>query len=580
MRKKTEVIGDKTYTVTLTYVDATNTQFEVVDSEGTTQTTTKLAIGGLYKLSDGTQIGVTDLSYQALSGGVMNAEFTLGADKVTIENGQTLEINDVDVNDINCYISKSEASANKYDISKIVLEWVTKDKAFVTPEDGLLLPGLEALKLEAAETTFPEQETVKIDVSGSYGIELTIPIEDGDAKVNILYGNTTDFHYIGGDSDERLVTGENQSGFRTITFDKDLDDYFFASWNSTADSESYLLEVTSISEDTTAVVNKTTINKVYWDADGTKQTVIVGKDKKDQDIVTVGNVELTLNVIDYDTNTVNMTIGSGGSFNRVYTKGGLAIYLPYNSTINQDNTAVARGATNYSNVYSDGLDFVLWFAEEDKDGNLGAGNFFNISIGHSSDKTAVTAVGAVLSGGATQKILNTDTTYIGYVNSDLGTKIMDYQTSGSPRTAEVTYAGSQTYANVFLIAPEASLGTSGEGGTELGSVTVKDNEVSSVQGKNLVVVGGSCINAVAQKVLGSDTPLCAEDFTSTTGVGAGQFLIKVVDSPYTTGKVAMLVAGYDASDTTKAVKYVTTETPSTAVGTELKKVTATYADVA
>ena len=69
-------------------------------------------------------------------------------------------------------------------------------------------------------------------------------------------------------------------------------------------------------------------------------------------------------------------------------------------------------------------------------------------------------------------------------------------------------------------------------------------------------------------------------FTDATGVGADQFLIKVVDSPYTEGRVAMLVAGYEAADTAKAVEYVTMESPSTDVGTDLKKVTATYADVA
>ena len=579
--EKTEVIGDKTYTVTLTYVDATNTQFEVVDSEGTTQTTTKLAIGGVYKLSDGTQIGVTDLSYQALSGGVMNAEFTLGADKITIENGQVLEINDVDVNDINCYISRSEVSSTQADIQKIVLEWVTKDKEFVTAEQGLTLPGLESIKLEAGATTFLGEEVINIDVSGTYGIEMTIPIKDGDAKVDILYGNSSDFHFIGGDSDQQLRTGVN--GSSNIVFDADTDDYFFASWNSTADSESYLLTAGTISEDTTANVNKTTISKVYWDADGTKQTEIIGKDKKAADIVTVGNVELTIDYIDYSGNYVNMTIGSGGTYSRVYTAGGLCIYLPYNNTNFGDGLAAHRGAFAETTTQPQ-IAWVLWMVEEDKDGNLGKGEFFNITLGHSSDKSAVTAVQSRLwSGGSMEKVLNTDTDYVGYIHSDLATEVEDHQTSGSQRTADVTYHVGQTYANVFLTGPDvtiASEGTGGTGITELGSVTVKDNEVSSVQGKNLVVVGGSCINAVAQKVLGSDSPLCSEDFTSTTGVGAGQFLIKVVDSPYTTGKVAMLVAGYDAADTTKAVKYVTTENPSTAVGTELKKVTSTYADVA
>ena len=56
--------------------------------------------------------------------------------------------------------------------------------------------------------------------------------------------------------------------------------------------------------------------------------------------------------------------------------------------------------------------------------------------------------------------------------------------------------------------------------------------------------------------MGSDTPLCTSAFTDKTGVGAGQYIIKTVASPYATessGKVAMLVAGYNAADTVNAV---------------------------
>ena len=45
-------------------------------------------------------------------------------------------------------------------------------------------------------------------------------------------------------------------------------------------------------------------------------------------------------------------------------------------------------------------------------------------------------------------------------------------------------------------------------------------------------------------------------FTEKTGVGAGQYIIKTVASPYAatdSGKIAMLVAGYDAPDTVNAV---------------------------
>lgn len=147
---------------------------------------------------------------------------------------------------------------------------------------------------------------------------------------------------------------------------------------------------------------------------------------------------------------------------------------------------------------------------------------------------------------------------------------------------EIMYPNEQMFADVLFASEAATItgGSSGTGSvTVLGSITKKDNSLTAAdKAKNLIVVGGSCINSVAAEILGGS--LCSADFTSTTGVGADQFLVKVVDSPYATNQVAMLVAGYEAADTVKAVTYVTKESPKTDVGTEIKKVTATYADVA
>ena len=91
--------------------------------------------------------------------------------------------------------------------------------------------------------------------------------------------------------------------------------------------------------------------------------------------------------------------------------------------------------------------------------------------------------------------------------------------------------------------------------------------MSSVSGKNLVVVGGSCINTAAAKILESNSPLCGSAFTDSTGVGAGQYIIKTVTSPWANDKVAMLVAGYEAADTVNAVRKAM-EGASSDVGSE------------
>lgn len=83
----------------------------------------------------------------------------------------------------------------------------------------------------------------------------------------------------------------------------------------------------------------------------------------------------------------------------------------------------------------------------------------------------------------------------------------------------------------------------------------KDTEIATVQDNNLIIVGGTCINAEARKLLGTGV-LCGSNFTDATGVGAGHALVQVFDNPYAADKVAILVAGYNAEDTTAAVNKV------------------------
>ncbi|MBS3090455.1 hypothetical protein J4433_01660 [Candidatus Pacearchaeota archaeon] len=156
----------------------------------------------------------------------------------------------------------------------------------------------------------------------------------------------------------------------------------------------------------------------------------------------------------------------------------------------------------------------------------------------------------------------------------------EYDSTDNDRVT-IKYPDEQMLADVVIAttSAEVSASTTGSAVAELGSVAVMDSEIDTVSSKNLIVVGGSCINTVAAKLLGSDMPICGADFTNKSGISADQFLIKVLDSPYATGKVAMLVAGYEGADTRKAVTYVTANKPATTVGTALKKQTATYADV-
>ncbi len=103
---------------------------------------------------------------------------------------------------------------------------------------------------------------------------------------------------------------------------------------------------------------------------------------------------------------------------------------------------------------------------------------------------------------------------------------------------------------------------------ELGGIVILDSEVASHTDKNLIIVGGSCINTEAARLLGGKA--CGVDFTALTGITTGQAFIKTFVSPHDATKVAIVVAGYDAVDTTRAVAgLISSDIDFSVVGTEV-----------
>jgi len=127
-----------------------------------------------------------------------------------------------------------------------------------------------------------------------------------------------------------------------------------------------------------------------------------------------------------------------------------------------------------------------------------------------------------------------------------GTYVVKDTSDDNQDVAVLTYPEEQMYADVSIAE------VSGTGVAAVAPVT--DDQVSTVSNKNLLVVGGSCINTVAAKMLtGLETPVCGEAFTALTNVDAGKYLIKVAASPVNSAKMAVLLAGYEAAETQKAV---------------------------
>ncbi|MBR9676753.1 hypothetical protein GOV04_01310 [Candidatus Woesearchaeota archaeon] len=176
-----------------------------------------------------------------------------------------------------------------------------------------------------------------------------------------------------------------------------------------------------------------------------------------------------------------------------------------------------------------------------------------IYLGH-SDGDTVTASDVVYTGGAVNKDIS------GWEEDTLtsaGLVVFDYDGSASNDKFEFEVNGDTAdfKANVVVYGAGAAVASSAGGSIDapvkinVGAAKL-DSEISDVTAQNLIVVGGPCINTAAQRLMGSSSPLCGE----ASGLSANTATVKLFEQ--SNGNVAMLVAGWTASDTRRATRVV------------------------
>lgn len=589
--KTTMTVAGKNYEVSLNWVgSATQTRIAVGD-----ETTTTLAEGGTYKLKDGTYVGIKSIMYSGKTGEVSSVEISLGKGKLELKNNAQIKLNDVTVRELYGRVIRGAAgSGGKEKLERLNIEWIQYDEGFFTPNTELLMPGFENIKFTMGNLTYSADEKTTVEYGSDSYFSIKTTIKDGAITIPILYttpatGNVTG---IGQDSTRRLATGNLTDKALTYNAASGYNEGFIATWNNSRDGESYYLRAT-VSQDSTTGVNRTTISNKITGKD-------VCTDLEKAATCTVGNVVLTVTDVTHESASIKnatLTINDGGTFQRIVTKEGLSIWLPHDSL---GTNSTERGAMNLgdngSNVaitqtFSGLKGYLIWFAEENKDETLGGGQTFNMTLTTGgtipSTKTTVSDMDfdpPHIAANGPFETLRTPNSKIWetIILDELGTKVLWNKGNSDQYSAEINYHGKQVYGDVFLAAPKVSV-TSGTSGastvSQLGNVLVKDSEIESVKTKNLIVLGGSCINSVAAKALGLSTHTCGAAFTETTKVGTGQFLIQSVADAYTTGKIALVVAGYDAADTQNAATYLTKKDVDTTAGKKYVGTSATEASL-
>ncbi|MEK6800756.1 MAG: hypothetical protein AABY05_02385 [Nanoarchaeota archaeon] len=559
---KTLTVGDKTYDVALEFIASNSVKLNVNG-----QTTNSLATGQTYKLSDGVYIGIKEVNTQDYQGGIKQVEFSIGSGKLQITSGADVKINEDTINGLTGHLTNSGGSSGD-SITRILLQWTADDDMFITDDSSITMPGLKNLKVSFGGMTFPMEEKFSIEAGSRDYLQLKdFPLKDSTETIDLLYGSSGAYTGIGKDSTNLLRT-TNQTA---ITFDGDTDQYFVVSYNDGTNAESYLVKATSFI--TESSVNKTTIQ---YKKDGSWVTKKENAIHNDQ--VTFGNAVITVDYVQKTDKTVNFTSGTNVKFNTLYSKEGLKLNLPWAT----DNVTYLAGAINFTAATvagHNGTSFHLEFNEEDKNENVAPTTVtgaFNATLGWNAASTRETHVSDVVGESVTFEEIGSTDVFRSFMYSPLASEML-WDQSGDQYSLQIIYHGKESYGSVYVTDVSTSVAVSGgDSGGAVNIVSVKDSEIDSVAGKNLVVIGGTCVNKISAELLGKTFPTCGADFTAATGVGANEFLIQTFSR--TGGKVATLVAGYNAGDTTNAAKYLTTQTNvDTTVGKKYKGTSATSA---
>ena len=543
---ETATIAGKT--VTLDFISSTEVKLSV-DGE----VTNSLIETNTFKLKDGSYIGIKDITAQDYQGGIKKVEFSIGTGKLKLTDADVeVQINDVIISGL-----ESDFDLTGDVLSNIELTWKADEDLFIAEDSAITMPGFKVVSMSFGGLNYPAEEIIEVQQGGDlYATLENFPLKDGAADINFLYATASGtFAGFGKDATNQLLTAASGAN---ATFNGDnTHDYFVASWSDSLDAESYLMRFNNIVID--SANNKTDLQYYKAGVWTDKSTGL-----KDGDTVSIGSVDMIIHTVSKLGAVQTVLFGNNSAntnFHTLYSAEGATVYLPYIDT----NASVAQGAFNISDgpgqTGHNGTSFWLVMKEEDKSGNKYAGDWINMTIGWDGSATAEVEVSSITMSNtdATSTEIGETDVWRDFTYSDLATEILYDKPSSGQKSVKLVYHGDEVTADVFISSSDAIV-TTGEAGVML----VKDTEVSSVATKNLIVVGGSCINSAAAALVGGAH--CGAAWTTATGVGTGQFLIKAYTSGIAGNSFALLVAGYEAADTVNAATYLRTKTVDTSTG--------------
>jgi len=505
------------------------------------ETTDKLEDGDSFELEDGAVLASIENLYTSKDTGVSKAEFTIGSGKLTLQSGNEVEINDDPVSGVTATLSFAGV------LTSITIDWNTDEEVFVTDENPeVVLPGFNTMKVIYGGLNEPEAtEEVTFDAGST--ATLTVEVEEGTLTLPLAWTDEDGVPYLG-EQDEELVV--NSTAKSTTGYNFSEGQRFVVSYISSDKEEykTYAYEVQNVANATGNAATVTLNSLVTGGSDIELDFIDSNGYEKDEILFNVTNAADYSSAEDWAVINISAAQGSTASVyvNRIYSVGGYEITLPESSTFYENSTT---GGANGDTLNATSFTVTVEEVDEDAKADNGGGILtLTMSVDSTEDAIDVSTVTPTGSSGTDYGLQETltDDIYVGYFYTPVGS-MWQHDRSADLYELVLTSPMEETMATVQIASGTASVSSTS------GQKTFMDSE-SGYAGKNLVVVGGSCVNSVAARLVGGAH--CGDAFAAATGVGPSKFLIQSFSDG---GKTATLVAGYEAADTTVAANYLNNE---------------------
>ena len=534
-----------------------------VSINGETESLTK----GQTRTLGGQRVYVRDVQAYTQPVGGGGARLFIGSEKIVLENGQSVVkgTSSKTVDGTSVGITATSGKVSRISVQVTPRSYDTKAGAilqgqeFVDPIFGtfkflLANPGA------TPAVDSPTKGVVKLAPSGDDHLALSLTTKSGGVidGLSVAKGNATDLLLrANNDLARRFVTAASGTVHRNDYFVIGTGEYqrilmLSSLTNSSSDSKISVKDLAqggttqewSFTPEATAGAGST--GQMTYDGNSYSFTVNMGSTTSIQD-GTITSASITRSVYTSTDNRVDLPSNNGvadtqGAYNQTYV-------IQERTTYSVGSKADDYG--NFTVVYkyvsgSSGSD-VQFQADPAyiRDPGVTVSNGFLTSLTDAASGAWALSLEQVKGSSYDKRDLTPWGTLV-KVNSD-----------SNGQTIELWMPNEQQKMNVF-VAPVTSTATS-TGATEgeityyettpinVGAAVLPSEVPGGITGKNVIVVGGPCVNTAAATLLGSPVPC-------TTGFEDGKAMIRLFDNGG--GKVALLVAGYSALDTRRAARVL------------------------